>query len=110
MRNFIKFIKLLEHITRTVLNKKLFICYCGSDIRKVLMDKFHGIATVNEMWSNLTEELRYKELSAKLIKMVFSKWINIRANSFIKCWIHIQKNKLFKKGATITEKAEPSIK
>ena len=107
---FFVFIKMLEHIARTILNKNLLVNYCGTDIRSILLQKFMGNQALNDMWTNLTQQIRSKDLSAKILGMIYSKWVNLRANSFVKNWIEIQKNKLFKKGESVAEKAEPAMR
>lgn len=108
--DFFGFIKMLEHIARTILNKNLLLNYCGSDVRTILLQKFFGNQALNDMWANLTQHMRNSDLLAKILGMIYSKWINLRANSFVKNWIEIQKNKLFKKGKSVAEKAEPAMR
>ena len=58
------------------------------------MDKFLASELVDLAWSTMTRYLDNKKLSEHLKLEVLNKWINVRANSFVKSWLLIQKRKI----------------
>ena len=68
---FYAFIKLLEHLTRVLMNKNLFIKYCGEDLRKILIELFKNSGAIQDNWSDLTAELRNKDLGKKVLQAIF---------------------------------------
>lgn len=107
---FYAFVKLLEHATRVLMNKNLFFKYCGEDLRKILIELFKKNGAIQDNWSNLTRELRNKDLGKKVLKAIFKKWANIRAYAFVKNWMERRKVMQFKKGEDVAEKAEPALR
>jgi len=109
-QQFYLFVKLMEHIARIILNKNLLIQYCGQDIRAVLIQRFQGNSILLDSWNAMTKDLHNKGLSTKLLNAIYLKWANTRAHSFVRNWLEIRKNLLFKKGENVSEKAEPSMR
>ena len=68
---FYAFIKRLEHLTRVLMNKNLFIKYCGEDLRKILIELFKNSGAIQDNWSDLTAELRNKDLGKKVLQAIF---------------------------------------
>eukprot|EP00111_Clytia_hemisphaerica_P007126 TCONS_00020712-protein len=108
--DFYSFVKLMENLARIVLNKKTLIRYCGDDIRKVVIERFSTNVTLREKWNALAIGLRNKDLSQKVLAAIFWKWANLRIHTFIKNWLEIRKNEIFKKGEEVTEKAAPAMR
>ncbi|XP_066911872.1 uncharacterized protein [Clytia hemisphaerica] len=108
--DFYSFVKLMENLARIVLNKKTLIRYCGDDIRKVVIERFSTNVMLREKWNALAIGLRNKDLSQKVLAAIFWKWANLRIHTFIKNWLEIRKNELFKKGEEVTEKAAPAMR
>lgn len=88
---FYIFIRRVENVARKILNKTLMISYAGEDLRKILMEKFSESHLVDISWNSLTKSLENRELCQTLKRMVLNKWVNIRANSFVKAWVNLAK-------------------
>lgn len=108
--DFYLFIKMIETIARTTLNLKTLTTYCGQNIRLILMRKFETNQSLQLYWSGLTKHLQNDEFSGKLLKSIYTKWINVRANSFVKSWLQIMKHRQLKTGGTISEQGEPALR
>lgn len=108
--DFFKFIRAIELVARQILNKNLFKNYKGENLRKLLIEKFKESEQIDAGWSNITRHIANKKLKEKLLKKIFSKWVNIRATSFIKCWIQVLKRKSKSKQSKASEKGQPSLR
>ena len=91
---------------RPILNQELFINYCGEDLKTVLYNTFSKSENIEVCWHKITRNI--SNLSVKgIIKKKILKWINIRANGFVKSWIEMIKRK---GSMTISRKGEPSLR
>ena len=60
---------------------------------------------------SLTKDLESNALATQLKCLVLNKWINIRANAFIKAWVNIAKYKYAEeKGKKIDNKGQPALR
>lgn len=118
---FFIFIRRVENVARTILNNKLMISYAGEDLRKVHMEKFAKSSLIELSWQSLTKSLENRQLAATLKNLVLNKWINIRANAFVKAWVNIaklkyheemikKKNKTIMKDKLMDAKATPALR
>ena len=103
---FYVFIRRIENVARTVLNKDLLTNYKGEDLRDVIMDKLKCDSYIDLSWSCLTRNFENPDAVFILKEVIFKKWIGMRARSFVNAWIQIAKNK--KK--EISNKSEPSLR
>lgn len=106
--DFYIFIRRLENVARKILNRNLMITYAGEDLRKVILSKFENNELIISAWDSLTKDLS-KSMSTYLRNAVFKKWIDIRANAFIRAWVNIIK---LKKNTTssIDSKGKPALR
>ena len=95
--DFYKFIRKIEDTIQEVLNMKLIVAYAGENLRNVLLEKLKGKKNLNEDWDLLTSRLANKDLSEKIKVKIFKTWINIRANSFVKAWLSINRASSYSK-------------
>uniref|UniRef100_A0A7M5WVV8 Uncharacterized protein n=2 Tax=Clytia hemisphaerica TaxID=252671 RepID=A0A7M5WVV8_9CNID len=89
---FYIFIRRLENVIRTVLNRNLMVHYAGEDLRPLIFEKMDKSSLVRMSWDSLTKDLS-DSLSNYLKSAVFKIWTNVRANAFIKAWVTIIKLK-----------------
>ena len=108
--DFYAFIKLMENLARVILNKDTLVRYCGDDLRQVVIDRFDQNVLLREKWNALTVGLRNKELANQILTAIFWKWANLRIHAFIKHWLELRRNELFKKGEEVAEKAAPAMR
>ena len=114
---FYIFIRRIENVARTILNRNLLVTYAGENLRTVLIEKFQKSKLINESWIQITRDIENSGSTEKLKKLIFNKWINIRANAFIKAWVDLVKYKYFenlnkKKDVTktIDVKGQPALR
>ena len=70
--------------------------YKGKDIRELLHEKLEESNMINNLWESLTRHVPNKQLTDHLLHEVLSKWIDIRANAFVKTFVLIFKRKMNK--------------
>ena len=88
---FYLFIKAVEMEARTILNQELFINYCGEDLKMVLYNTFLKSENIEVCWHKITRNISNLSLKEIIKKKILLKWINIRANAFVKLWIQMIK-------------------
>ena len=106
--HFYVFIKRIEMIVRTILNKNLIITYDGEDLRDILFKKLENNELLDRSWCTITRNIECSELANKLKKLIFRKWISIRVKSFVNAWIQTVKRKASDR--KLSQKAEPSLR
>ena len=114
--NFYRFILRIEVTARKVLNSAFLCQYAGQDIRRVIMEKLDADKCLTVGWNTLLRSINNSNVSDTLKKAVFSKWISIRANAFVRAWVDQVKLKqqLNKEKDGTTQKidtvAQPSLR
>ena len=111
--NFYRYIVRVEITARKILNSEFLGQYAGQDVRKLIMDALEKDPCVHVGWDTLMRSVTNQEVAKFLKKLVLSKWINIRANAFVKAWVDQLKLKqqLDKDGSTQVDKvAQPSLR
>lgn len=108
---FYIFIRRLEISARKVLNVKLMKTYNGENLQEMLLIEFERNTLIDLSWCNLTSCIENVELSTKIQRQVFQKWINIRRNAFVKAWVDILKLKHIEqlKKKTISKKTAAKV-
>lgn len=109
--DFYIFIRRVENVGRKLLNKSLMVTYAGEDLRAVLLNKFNDSKLITLSWESLTRNVESDIMSNKLKHLILSKWINIRANAFIKAYINIIKLKSSEdKEKKVDNKGTPALR
>ena len=106
---FYQFIKHVESVARTVLNKSFMISYCGEDLRDVLLKKFLKHELIDKSWCSLTHNVDNESLKDAIKLAILKKWISIRARSFVNAWLQAVKRKAGRR-SEISSKSEPSLR
>ena len=106
MKNFFVFVRHVESVTKTVLNKSLMINYCGKDLRDVLLEKILKHDLIDKNWCSLTRYIENDSLKDTTKISILKKWIGIRARSFVNAWTQLVKRRCGK--INISNKSEPS--
>ena len=104
---FYLFTKAVDMETRTNINLELLINYCGEDLKTVLCNTFSKSENIEVCWHNITRNISHLSVKKMIKKEILLKWINIRANAFVKSWIQMIKRK---GSMAITRKGEPSLR
>ena len=84
---FFLFITYIETLVRKTLTFSFMKTYEGEDICEVLHEKLEGSNMINKLWESLTRYIPNRH-------EVLSKWIDIRANAFVKTFVLIFKQKM----------------
>ena len=106
--SFFIFVRHVESVARTVLNKSLIINYCGEDLRDVLLEKFLKHDLIDKSWCSLTRYIENDSLKDTIKIAILKKWIGIRARSFVNAWTQLVKRKSGK--INLSSKSEPSLR
>ena len=105
---FFIFVRHMESVARTVLNKSLMRYYYGEDLRDVLLEKFLKHDLIDKSWCSLTRYIENDYLKDTMKIAIPKKWIGIRARSFVNAWMQLVKRKSGK--INISNKSEPSLR
>ena len=81
---FYLFIKAVDMETRTNINLELLINYCGEDLKTVLCNTFSKSENIEVCRHNITRNISHLSVKEMIKKEILLKWINIRANAFVK--------------------------
>ena len=102
------FLRHVESVARTVLNKSLMINYCGEDLRDVLLENVLKHDLIDKSWCSLTRYIENDSLKDTMKIATLKNWIGIRARSFVNAWAQLVKRKRGK--INISNKSEPSLR
>ena len=105
---FFIFVRHMESVKKTVLNKSLMRYYYGEDLRDVLLEKFLKHDLIDKSWCSLTRYIKNDSLTDTMKIAILKKWIGIRARSFVNAWMQLVKRKCGK--MNISNKSEPSLR
>ena len=103
----------MEITARKILNSEFLDQYAGQDVRKLIIDALKKDSCVHVGWDTLMRSVSNQEVAKFLKRIVLSKWMNIRANAFVKALVDQLKLKLqlHKDGSTqIDQVARPSLR
>ena len=107
-KNFFIFVRHVESVAKTVLNKSLIIDYCGEDLRDVLLGKITNHDLIDKSCCSLTRYIENDSLKDTMKIAIPKKWIGIRERSFVNAWMQLVKRKSGK--INISNKSEPSLR
>ena len=106
--NFFIFVRHVQSVTRTVLNKSLMRDYCGEDLRDVLLETFLKHDLVDKSWCSLTRYIENDSLKNTVESAILKKLVGISARSFVNAWMQLVKRK--SETINISNKSEPSLR
>ena len=106
--NFFIFVRHVQSVARTVLNKSLMRDYCGEDLRDVLLEKFLKHDLIDKSWCSLTRYIENDSLKDTLEIAILKNWVGISARSFVNAWMQLVKRK--SETINISNKSEPSLR
>ncbi|XP_066933659.1 uncharacterized protein [Clytia hemisphaerica] len=90
--NFYLFIRRVEGLVKGILTVEFLRRYRSEDLRDILMERIRKSDGVNNRWEILTKDFEGgKSLKDMLKRQIISKWIDIRARSFVKGFIELMK-------------------
>ena len=107
---FFVFIRRVESVARTIINRDLMINYKGEDLRDIILNKFLKSAFIDQSWCAMVRHVDCQELKNILKMAILKKWINIRVRSFVNAWLQIVKRRSNITGKKISDKSEPSLR
>ena len=105
--NFFIFVRHVQSVARTVLNKSLMRDYCGEDLRDVLLETFLKHDLVDKSWCSLTRYIENDSLKNTVESAILKKLVGISARSFVNAWMQLVKRK---SETNISNKSEPSLR
>ena len=106
------FIRRIESLVRGVLDLNFLKCYRGQDLRDVIGEKIATNSVVNIYWDKLTRNLENKKLKQLLKEQFISKWVDIRARSYVNAYMQMVK-RVANKGqskSSVSKTAEPALR
>ena len=106
--NFFIFVRHVQSVARTVLNKSLMRDYCGEDLRDVLLETFLKHDLVDKSWCSLTRYIENDSLKNTVESAILKKLVGISARSFVNAWMQLVKRK--SETINISNKSEPSLR
>ena len=89
-----EFTKQLELVVRSVLNKKLICKYSGQDLMDVIKRKIRNNELIIRAWNVLSRSITSETLINSIKKQIITKWIVIRAKSFVNTFIKVLKSRI----------------
>ena len=106
--NFFIFVRHVQSVARTVLNKSLMRDYCGEDLRDVLLETFLKHDLVDKSWCSLTRYIENDSLKNTVESAILKKLVGISARSFVNAWMQLVKRK--SETINISNKSELSLR
>ena len=91
---FYLFIRSIENSIRKTLNICLIRRYEGLDLRDVLRNEILQNYLIERYWPSLVHYLSSEQLANTLKLQIAEKWIDIRARSFVSCYVQLLKRKI----------------
>ena len=88
------FIRSIENSIRKTFNIGLIRRYEGEDLRDVLRNEIFQNYLVERYWHSFVHYLPSEQLANTLKLQIVEKWIDIRARSFVSCYVQLLKKKL----------------
>ena len=100
---------------RQILNIDYISKYRGEGLRDSLEKTIYQDEVLAQKWDNITRNMTNQDLKATLKQQIIKKWIDIRANSFVKCYIQVIKRKLAqikkkKSNEKLSTASEPALR
>ena len=109
---FYLFIRSIENSVRKTLNISLIQRYEGEDLRDVLRNEILQNNLVEKYWQSLVHYLPSEQLANTLKLQIVEKWIDIRARSFVSCYVQLLKRRIAssKIKNVISTRTEPAMR
>ena len=105
------FIRRIESCVRSILDFQFIKNYKGEDLRDVIGERILKNSTVNNYWDKLARNIENTKLKNFLKEQIISKWVDIRARSYVNAYIQIVK-RIANKGQSksVSKTAEPALR
>ena len=111
------FIRRIENIARQTLNIPFLKSYKGEDLRDIINKQLQESSLIANSWESLSRLMPNRKLASLLRSQILSKWIDIRARSFVDTYVQIVKNKLrdlkkknIETNVKVSKKAQPAMR
>ena len=97
---------------RSILDLQFLKNYRGEDLRDVIGEKILKNSTVNVYWDKLARNLENVKLKHLLKEQIISKWVDIRARSYVNAYVQIVKRVANKEQSksSVSKTAEPALR
>jgi len=107
-----EFIYKIEMVARNILNVNYIKTYRNEDLRDSLHQQISSNDELSCVWMEMSRNFPNEKLAIILKEQIFMKWIDLRANSFVICYVQMLKRKLAqtKKGEKISTSSEPALR
>ena len=109
---FYLFIRSIENSVHKTLNISLIQRYEGEDLRDVLRNEILQNNLVEKYWQSLVHYLPSEQLANIFKLQIVEKWIDIRARSFVSCYVQLLKRRIAssKIKNVISTRTEPAMR
>lgn len=104
------FIRRVENVVRNTLSIQLLKTYRGMDLREMLYGELESSCLIDSGWSIVARNIGNESLKKMLKKHVLDKWVDIKARSYVNCYIQILKRMVEKRKDDDKAKKKPSSK
>ena len=102
--SYFLFIRRIEDVVRQTLNVNFIKRYQGEDLRDVILSQLNESKILNSNWETLSRMLPNDDLANQIKSQIFFKWVDIRARSYVQCYMQVLKRKI-----TIKKLKEKSV-
>ena len=89
-----EFTKELELVVRSVLNTKFICKYSGQDLWDIIERKITDNELIIRAWNVLSRSITNETLINLTKKQMITKWVDIRAKSFVNAYIQVLKRRI----------------
>ena len=108
-----EFTEQLELVVRSVLNTKFICKSSGEDLKDVIERKISDNELIVRVWNVLSRSIINESLTNLIKKQMITKWIDIRAKSFVNAYIQVLKCRINShtsdSGIKLATIAEPAL-
>ena len=111
--NYFLFIRRIEEIVRRTLNVHFIKKYNGEDLRDIIVKQLQESSLLTSNWEVLSRMLPSESLASQIKSKIFYKWVDIRARSYVQCFMQILKRNIALKkitGKNVAIIGEPSMR
>ena len=98
--NYFLFIRRIEEIVRRTLNVHFIKKYNGEDLRHIIVKQLQESSILTGNWEALSRMLPSENLAGQIKSQIFCKWVDIRARSYVQCFMQILKRNIAPKKIT----------
>lgn len=109
--DFYIFIRRVENYVKATLTFNFMKTYRNEDLRDIIYDRLEKSFGIQNTWNYTSRAIANPKLALMLKKQILMKWVDIRARSFVKCYIELVKTVAKKdKAKKVSETVEPSTR